>query len=561
MSRLNGSQMIMEALKNEGVEIVFGYPGGAALNIYDEIYKQKYFRHILVRHEQAAVHAADGYARASGKVGVAFVTSGPGFTNAVTGLATAYADSIPVILISAQVSNSLIGSDAFQEIDAVGISRPCVKHNYLVKSIDELPRILKEAFYIAKTGRPGPVHIDIPKDVSSAIGEFEYPDEIKMQTYKPNYKGNSKQIKKAIELIEASKKPLFYLGGGVISSNASEAVRKLIEITQIPAVETLMALGALDSNDPNCLNMVGMHGSYAANMAMSEADLIIALGTRFDDRVTGKVSEFAKNAKIIHVDIDPSSISKIINADFPIVGDVKSVVEDMIERAKDEINPKNFNTWHEIIANYSRIHPLTYKDSDEVLKPQWIIEETARNLPNDAIVTTDVGQHQMWVAQYFPFKYPRTFLTSGGLGTMGYSLPASMGAKLAHPAKEVVNFVGDGSVLMNIQELMTMIQSNIKVIHIILNNGFLGMVRQWQSLFYGERFSSTNIELQPDFVKLIESFGGLGFRATNKEEFSSALKTALSSDKVSFIDAHIDRFENVMPMVPAGGVLYNMILE
>lgn len=561
MSRLNGSQMIMEALKNEGVEIVFGYPGGAALNIYDEIYKQKYFRHILVRHEQAAVHAADGYARASGKVGVAFVTSGPGFTNAVTGLATAYADSIPVILISAQVSNSLIGSDAFQEIDAVGISRPCVKHNYLVKSIDELPRILKEAFYIAKTGRPGPVHIDIPKDVSSAIGEFEYPDEIKMQTYKPNYKGNSKQIKKAIELIEASKKPLFYLGGGVISSNASEAVRKLIEITQIPAVETLMALGALDSNDPNCLNMVGMHGSYAANMAMSEADLIIALGARFDDRVTGKVSEFAKNAKIIHVDIDPSSISKIINADFPIVGDVKSVVEDMIERAKDEINPKNFNTWHEIIANYSRIHPLTYKDSDEVLKPQWIIEETARNLPNDAIVTTDVGQHQMWVAQYFPFKYPRTFLTSGGLGTMGYSLPASMGAKFAHPAKEVVNFVGDGSVLMNIQELMTMIQSNIKVIHIILNNGFLGMVRQWQSLFYGERFSSTNIELQPDFVKLIESFGGLGFRATNKEEFSSALKTALSSDKVSFIDAHIDRFENVMPMVPAGGVLYNMILE
>lgn len=561
MSRLNGSQMIMEALKNEGVEIVFGYPGGAALNIYDEIYKQKYFRHILVRHEQAAVHAADGYARASGKVGVAFVTSGPGFTNAVTGLATAYADSIPVILISAQVSNSLIGSDAFQEIDAVGISRPCVKHNYLVKSIDELPRILKEAFYIAKTGRPGPVHIDIPKDVSSAIGEFEYPDEIKMQTYKPNYKGNSKQIKKAIELIEASKKPLFYLGGGVISSNASEAVRKLIEITQIPAVETLMALGALDSNDPNCLNMVGMHGNYAANMAMSEADLIIALGARFDDRVTGKVSEFAKNAKIIHVDIDPSSISKIINADFPIVGDVKSVVEDMIERAKDEINPKNFNTWHEIIANYSRIHPLTYKDSDEVLKPQWIIEETARNLPNDAIVTTDVGQHQMWVAQYFPFEYPRTFLTSGGLGTMGYSLPASMGAKLAHPAKEVVNFVGDGSVLMNIQELMTMIQSNIKVIHIILNNGFLGMVRQWQSLFYGERFSSTNIELQPDFVKLIESFGGLGFRATNKEEFSSALKTALSSDKVSLIDAHIDRFENVMPMVPAGGVLYNMILE
>lgn len=560
MAKLNGSQMIMEALKCEGVDVIFGYPGGAALNIYDEIYKQNYFKHILVRHEQAATHAADGYARASGKVGVAVVTSGPGFTNAVTGLATAYADSIPIVLISAQVANSLIGSDAFQEIDAVGISRPCVKHNFLVKTIEELPRILKEAFYIARSGRPGPVHIDIPKDVSAAVGEFEYPSEIKMQTYKPNYKGNSKQIKKAIELIANSKRPLLYLGGGVISSNASSLVREFVKKTDIPVVETLMALGALDSKDKNCLNMVGMHGSYAANMAMSEADLIFALGARFDDRVTGKLSEFAKNAKIIHVDIDPSSISKIVSADFPIVGDVKSVLEDMLLRV-DEINPQNFKEWHEIIANYDRIHPLTYKDSDEILKPQWVIEKSAEILPNDAIIVTDVGQHQMWVAQFYPFKNPRTLLTSGGLGTMGYGMPAAMGAKLACASREVVNFVGDGSVLMNVQELMTMTQNGVKVINIIINNGFLGMVRQWQSLFYGQRFSTTDINLQPDFVKLAESFDCVGFRATNKAEFQTALNQALKSEKTSFIDVVIDRFENVLPMVPAGGALYNMILD
>lgn len=561
MEKINGSQMIMEALHNEGVKVVFGYPGGAALNIYDETYKQKYFKHILVRHEQAAVHAADGYARVSGEVGVAIVTSGPGFTNAITGLATAYIDSIPLVLISGQVANSLIGTDAFQEIDAVGISRPAVKHNYLVKTIEELPRILKEAFYIARSGRPGPVHIDVPKDISAALGFFEYPEEIRMQTYKPNYKGNAKQIKKVVELIANSKKPILYLGGGVISSGASKLVREFVEFSKIPAVETLMALGALSSDDKCNLGMVGMHGSYAANMAMSEADLIISIGARFDDRVTGKLSEFAKNAKIVHIDIDPSSISKIVNVDYPIVGDAKSVLEEMIPRAKEEINSKNYESWRNQIKIYGEIHPLKYKDSDEVLKPQWVIQKAASMVNDDTIVTTDVGQHQMWVAQYYPLKKPRTFLTSGGLGTMGFGLPAAMGAKVAAGDRVVLNFVGDGGILMNIQELMTMVENKIKVVTIILNNSFLGMVRQWQSLFYGERFSSTDLSIQPDFVKLIEAFGGAGFRASTKSEFEEALKMALESDKVSFIDVKIDRFENVLPMVPAGGALYNMILE
>ncbi|WP_172201587.1 acetolactate synthase large subunit [Campylobacter sp. RM16188] len=559
MKELNGSQMISEALYKEGVDIVFGYPGGAALNIYDETYKQRYFKHILVRHEQAAVHAADGYARASGKVGVAFVTSGPGFTNAVTGLATAYSDSIPIVLISGQVASSLIGTDAFQEIDAVGISRPCVKHNYLVNSIEELPRILKEAFYIARSGRPGPVHIDIPKDITAAMGNFDYPEEIKMLTYKPTYKGNAKQIKKAAEAISAAKRPLLYLGGGVVASDASELVRKFAKKTGIPAIETLMGLGILSHDDENLLAMAGMHGSYAANMALSEADLLIALGARFDDRITGKLSEFARYAKIIHVDIDPSSISKIVNAHFPIVGDLNFVLEELIQRV--EVNPENIKDWKDILSRYDKLNPLAYSDSDEILKPQWVIEETAKIAGDDTIISTDVGQHQMWAAQFYPFLRPRQLITSGGLGTMGYGLPAAMGAKCADPSKTVINFTGDGSILMNIQELMTAAENGIAVINIILNNNFLGMVRQWQTFFYEKRYSSTDLSVQPDFVKIVEGFGGVGFVCKTKDEFRNALKEAIKLGKVAMLDVRVDRFEDVLPMVPAGAAIYNMILK
>ncbi|WP_295145944.1 acetolactate synthase large subunit [uncultured Campylobacter sp.] len=559
MKELNGSQMIMEALHEEGVEVVFGYPGGAALNIYDETYKQKYFKHILVRHEQAATHAADGYARISGKVGVALVTSGPGFTNALTGLATAYSDSIPIVLISGQVPTFMIGTDAFQEIDAVGMSRPCVKHNFLVKSIEELPRIIKEAFYIARSGRPGPVHIDIPKDITSKTGVFNYPEEISIPTYKPTLKGNAKQIKKAAEAVSACKRPLLYIGGGAVASNASDLIRKFARKTGIPAVETLMALGVMDANDELNLGMCGMHGSYASNMALSECDLLIALGARFCDRVTGRTSEFAKNAKIIHVDIDPSSISKIINAHFPIVGDLANVLEELIPKV--EAKPERFSEWREILANYGKLNPTFYDDSDEVLKPQWVVEQTAKIAGKDAVISTDVGQHQMWVAQFYPFNRPRQLITSGGLGTMGYGLPAALGAKAANPKNLVVNFTGDGSILMNIQELMTTFESGLPVVNIVLNNRFLGMVRQWQTFFYGERYSSTDLSLEPDFVKIAQGFGGVGYVCATKEEFNAALKDAIKSGKTAIIDVRVDRFEDVLPMVPAGAAIYNMMLK
>ncbi len=559
---ITGSQMVVEALKNEGVKTVFGYPGGAIMNVYDEVYKQNYFKHILTRHEQASVHAADGYARASGEVGVAFVTSGPGFTNAVTGLATAYTDSIPLVVLSGQVPLSLIGTDAFQEIDAVGISRSCTKHNYLVKDINDFPRILKEAFYIARTGRPGPVLIDLPKDISAQKGTFNYPTQISLKTYKPVYKGSKRQIKRAVELIKEAKKPVFYLGGGVIGSNATNAVREIVATCQIPSVETLMARGTLRADDKNLFGMLGMHGSYSANMAMSETDLIIGIGARFDDRVTGKLEEFGKNAKIIHIDIDPASIGKLVDVDLPIVGDVDNIVSNMLEIIKEKgIDTSRYQEWRERINRYDEVHPLGYEDSDIVIKPQWVIQRTGEILGGDANITTDVGQHQMWTAQFYPFTNPRQFMTSGGLGTMGFGFPAAIGVQKAKEDKISINFSGDGSILMNIQELMTAVEYDIPVINIVLNNNYLGMVRQWQTFFYDKRYAETDLSAQPDFVKVAESFGGVGFRCTTKAEFNKALIDAISSKKVAIIEVVVDRDENVLPMVPAGGSLYNMMLS
>ncbi len=559
--KMSGAQMVCEAIIAEGVDVVFGYPGGAIMNVYDEIYKQNSFRHILTRHEQAAVHAADGYARATGRVGVAMVTSGPGFTNAVTGLATAYADSVPMVVISGQVPLSLIGTDGFQEVDAVGISRACTKHNYLVRSIDDLPRVLKEAFYIASSGRPGPILVDIPKDITGELGHFEYPKSVDLPTYKPRYKGNNRQIKKAVEAILEAKKPLLYVGGGTVLGKASDEVRELAKITQIPAVETLMARGVMGASNPLLLGMVGMHGNYASNMAMSESDLIISLGARFDDRVTGKLSEFAKYADVIHIDIDPANIGKIVDVDYPIVGDVKQVVSKMIKMIKDRANPDRYQVWRDILARYNQLHPLMYNDSDEVIKPQWVIQRLGELVGKDAVITSDVGQHQMWAAQYYPFDRPNQWINSGGLGTMGYGFPAAIGAKVGKPDNIVINITGDGSILMNVQELVTASENNIPVINVILNNHFLGMVRQWQTFFYDKRYSETDLSYQPNWKMLAQACGGEGFDVTTKEEFDKAIKDAIASNKVCFVNVAVDRFENVLPMVPAGGALYNMLLE
>ena len=559
--QISGAQMVIESLIAEDVSVVFGYPGGAIMNVYDEIYKQDGFQHILARHEQAAIHAAEGYSKTTGKVGVAMITSGPGFTNAVTGLADAYMDSIPMVVISGQVPMSLIGTDAFQEIDAVGISRPCTKHNYLVTDAKDLPRVMKEAFYIASTGRPGPVHVDIPKDVTAQIAEFVYPDSVELETYKPTIKGNLRQIKKAVDAIAEASRPIFYLGGGIINSNAADEVRELVNMTNIPAVETLMARGTLGVQNENLISMLGMHGSYAANMSMSEADLMIAIGSRFDDRVTGKLSEFAKHARIIHIDIDPASISKLVPADFPIVGDVKNVITQMIPLAKEKVDATKYAQWRETVENFDKLHPLSYEDSDEVIKPQWAIERLGQLLGDDANITTDVGQHQMWAAQFYPFTRPRQWVTSGGLGTMGFGFPAALGVKRGSPDKVSINVTGDGSILMNIQELMTAVEYKLPVINVILNNNYLGMVRQWQTMFYDKRHSSTDLSLQPDFVMLAESFGGIGYRVKTKEEFDAAIKDAVEKNVVALIDVTVNRLENVLPMVPSGGSLFNMMLE
>ena len=557
--QITGAKMVIEALQQEGTDVVFGYPGGAIMNVYDEIYKQNYFQHILTKHEQGAVHAADGYARATGKVGVAIVTSGPGFTNAVTGLATAYMDSIPMVCISGQVPKAIIGTDGFQEIDAVGISRPCTKHNFLVTSIEELPKILKEAFYLAANGRPGPVHIDIPKDITAELGDFVYPQEVHLTTYKPTVKGNGRQIKKALEAISEAKKPLLYIGGGAILANCSNEIREFAKYAGVPAVETLMARGIMGSTNELMVGMLGMHGEYAANMAMADTDCIISLGARFDDRVTGRLDKFGKHAKIIHVDIDPANIGKIVHINYPIVGDLKSVMIDMLETAKNmEFN--DYTSWVAGIKQNQKEEPLKYHENTDALKPQWVIERTGELLGDKAIVSTDVGQHQMWAAQFYPFNYPRQWITSGGLGTMGFGLPAAMGVKRGCPDKISVNFTGDGSIMMNCQEIMTCTQYNLPVINIILNNNYLGMVRQWQTFFYDDRLAETNLEVQADFKMLCESMGGVGFRCTTKEEFDKALEDAVASNKTAFIEVMVDRRENVYPMVPNGHALNEMHL-
>ena len=557
-----GSQIIVECLKKEGVDLIFNYPGGAVLPLFDELQSAP-FRQVLVRHEQAAVHAADGYARATGKVGVVLVTSGPGATNTVTGIATAFMDSIPIIVMTGQVPTLLIGNDAFQEADIIGITRPCTKHNYLVKDIKDLARILKEAFYVARSGRPGPVLIDLPKDTLVNSTEFKYPEKVFIRGYQPTYEGHLGQIQRAVKLILKSKRPVLYVGGGIISSNASKELTLFAERLGIPVTMTLMGLGSFPGNHPLSLGMLGMHGTYWANMAVMESDLLIAIGSRFDDRVTGKIESFAPQAKIIHIDIDPTSISKNVRVDLPIVGDCKRILSKILSLLEEEeIDPfkTGLDKWHHQIEKFKAIHNMNYEQK-EIIKPQHVIEKIFELTKGDAIISTEVGQNQMWTAQYFPFLKPRTLLTSGGLGTMGYGFPAAMGAQAAFPNKLVIDIAGDGSFQMNSQELATVVQYQLPVKVAILNNGYLGMVRQWQEFFYGKRYASSSLEgISPDFVKLAEAYGAVGLRATKPEEVVPTLKKAFSTSKPVIIDFVVDPEENVYPMVPAGEPLNQMRL-
>jgi acetolactate synthase-1/2/3 large subunit len=551
---MKGAQIFVECLKREGVEVIFGYPGGAVLPLCDVLYDSG-IRFILTRHEQGAAHAADGFSRSSGKVGVCLATSGPGATNLVTGIATAYMDSVPIVAITGQVATHLIGNDAFQEVDTTGITRPITKHNYLIKDVSEIPRVVREAFYIAKTGRPGPVLIDFPVDIQRKEGEFYWPEKVELRSYKPKYEGHPLQIKRAWELIESSKRPVLICGGGVIISNASDELKKFVEKTEIPFVFTLMGLGALDVEAPLSLGMIGMHGTKYGNYAVSECDLLIAIGCRFDDRVTGKIDEFAPNAKIIHIDIDPSAISKNVPVDVPIVGDAKNVLKKLNEMARK----LDIDEWRKKVMEWKEMYPLKYEMDG--LKPQYIIEKISEYTKGDAIICTEVGQNQMWTAHYYKFKKPRTLITSGGLGTMGFGFPASIGAKVANPDKIVIDIAGDGSIQMNIQELATAVSNKIHVKVFILNNCYLGMVRQWQQLFYNRRYAFTCLEGgQPDFVKLAESYGAIGYRVKTKEEFDKILPIVLEEkEKVVFVDCRVTPEENVFPMVPAGASLKEIL--
>ena len=564
--QLSGAQIIVQSLKAEGVEYVFGYPGGAVIEIYDALFQLNKFKHILVRHEQAAVHAADAYARVSGKVGVALVTSGPGVTNALTGIATAYSDSIPLVVISGQVGNSLIGTDAFQEVDTVGITRPCVKHNFLVTNIAELADTIKKAFQIAASGRPGPVVVDVPKDVTQTMAKFSYPQEdIFIRSYQPVVQGHIGQIKKAIQMLASAKRPIVYFGGGVVLGNASEEMTKFVRMIGTPCTGTLMGLGAYPSSDRQFLGMLGMHGTYEANLAMQNADVVLAIGARFDDRVISVPSKFFEKAKkIIHIDVDPSSIAKRVKVDIPIVGDVKNVLSEMIQLwGKQESAPAadSLDKWWKSIEEWRSRNCLWFDNESEIIKPQYVIQKLAEITNNSAIITSDVGQHQMFTAQYYPFERPRQWLNSGGLGTMGVGLPYAIGAKLAAPDQDVFCITGEGSIQMNIQELSTCFQYRVPVNVVTLNNGYLGMVRQWQELYYGNRESETYFDSLPDFVKLAEAYGHIGIRVDKKSDVEGALLEAVKQkDRLVFMDFLTDKKQNVLPMVGNGKGLDEMVL-
>ncbi|MBK6630188.1 MAG: acetolactate synthase 3 catalytic subunit [Betaproteobacteria bacterium] len=563
---LTGAEIVIRCLQEEKVEYVFGYPGGSVLFIYDELFKQDKVRHILVRHEQGAVHAADGYARSTEKVGVALVTSGPGVTNAVTGIATAYMDSIPMVIISGQVPTAYIGQDAFQEVDTVGITRPCVKHNFLVKDIQELASTIKKAFYLAQSGRPGPVLVDIPKDISAMKCEYAYPKSVPMRSYNPVTKGHQGQIKKAVQLLLEAKRPMIYTGGGVILSDAADKLIKLVKQLGYPVTNTLMGLGGYPATDKQFVGMLGMHGTYEANMAMQHCDVLLAVGARFDDRVIGNPANFAEvPRKIIHIDIDPSSISKRVKVDVPIVGDLPEVLDDLsklIAASSDRPDEKAVKTWWKQIDEWRGKDCLKYDRKSKIIKPQHVIEKLYEVTKGEAFVTSDVGQHQMWAAQYYKFDKPRRWMNSGGLGTMGFGLPAAMGVQLAHPGSPVACVTGEGSIQMCIQELSTCKQYRLPVKIVLLNNGFLGMVRQWQQLFHGNRYAESYVDALPDFVKLAESYGHVGMRVEKPGDVEGALKEAFKrKDDLVFLDFAIDPTENVYPMVQGGKGLTEMILS
>ncbi len=565
-----GADLVIETLKEEGGEVIFGLPGGAIMEVYDALYRDGSIKHILARHEQGAGHMAEGYARATGKVGVAMTTSGPGATNIVTPIADAYMDSVPMVVITGQVPTHMIGNDAFQEVDIVGITRPITKHNFLVRDIKELPLIIREAFYIARTGRPGPVLVDIPKDITQRIAETKIPslEEVRraLPGYKPHVEGNMQQIRKAVQLMLSAKKPVLYVGGGAVSSEAQEELVELAELLRIPVTTTTQGKGAFPENHPLSLRMLGMHGTYYANMAVYNCDLLIAVGARFDDRVTGKIDEFAPDAKIVHIDIDPASISKNIVVDIPIVGDVKIVLRKVLNEIKRRnaklLHPEERERWLEQIEKWKKLHPLTYKNSRKVIKPQYVIEQIYEVTNGEAIIVPGVGQHQMWAAMFYRYSFPRQFLSSGGLGTMGFGLPAGIGAKVGRPDREVFVVDGDGSFVMTMQEIVTAVQYRIPIRVAIINNAYLGMVRQWQELFYDKRYSEVDLEVQPDFVALAEAMGAVGFRAEKPSEVREILQEALKiEDRPVVLDFVVDREENVLPMVPPGKSYRDMIVE